>query len=320
METILRQKIGLGCMGMSISRNPEESVRTVRAALDEGISLFNTGEFYGMGESEMILRKALEGIPRDQYALSVKFGMLSDPAGVMYGMDTDAFHIKARLAYSMKRLGVDYIDLYQPARIDGAVPVEETVGALSELVSAGYIGHIGLSEVDGETLRRAAAVHPIHTVEMEYSLLDREIEKELMPEAARLGTGLLAFGLLSHGLLSDSVIEGKSQPILKFGRFAPENFEKNLVLLRKIKEIADGRGLTAAQLAYAWAFSKNPGIQCLVGTTRPEHLKNILKGCEVSLTAEEISAVEAAAAPGRIAGGGMRNVKFYSGRPVFSKP
>lgn len=317
MENHLRRKIGLGCMGMSSSRNPEESVQTIRAALDEGITLFNTGEFYGMGESEMIVGKALKGVPRDKFFLSVKFGMLSDPSGTMYGLDTGSFSIKARLAYSMKRLGVDYIDLYQPARIDEAIPVEETIGALTELVEAGYIGHIGLSEVDAETLKRASAVHPIHTVEMEYSLIDRDIEKELMPAAEELGVKLLTFGILSHGLLSDAVIDGKSQPILKFGRFAPENLEKNMVLLKELKTIAEEKGVTVSQLAYAWAFSKKTDMQCLVGTTKPEHLKNIMQALEVSLSKEDLTRMETVISSEKIAGGGMRGVKFNNGKPVF---
>lgn len=317
MKEDLRERVGLGCMGMSVSRNLEDSVRTVQTALDEGITLFNTGEFYGMGESEMVLGKALKGVPRDRYFLSVKFGMLSDPSGAMYGMDTDAFHIKARLAYSMKRLGVDYIDLYQPARIDEAVPVEETVGALEELVKAGYIGHIGLSEVDVNTLKRGAAVHPIHTVEMEYSLIDRDIEGGLIQAAEELGTRLLTFGLLSHGLLSERVLEGKEQPVVWFGRLMPGNIEKNRELVRELKKVADGRGLTLAQLAYAWAFSKNPHMQCLIGTSRPEYLKSILRGLDVSLTGEEIKRMEEIMSADKVAGRGMRGVRFKGGRPVF---
>lgn len=317
MKNNLRQRIGLGCMGMSISRNPEESIKTIHTALDQGITLFNTGEFYGMGESEMVVGKALKGIPRDQYFLSVKFGMLSDPAGSMYGMDTSAFHIKARLAYSMKRLGIDYIDLYQPARIDEAIPVEETVGALAELVEAGYIGHIGLSEVDAETLRRGAAEHPIHTVEMEYSLIDRDIEKELIPAARELGTNLLTFGILSHGLLSDAVIDGVSEPILKFGRFASENLEKSRVSLKELKVMADEKKTTVSQLAFAWAFSKNSDMQCLVGTTKPIHLENTISALDISLSQEDIERMEAAVSSGKIAGTGMRAVKFSNGKPVF---
>lgn len=317
MREDLRERIGLGCMGMSVSKNLEDSVRTIQTALTEGITLFNTGEFYGMGESEMILKKALKGVPRDQYFLSVKFGMLTDPSGAMYGMDMDAFHIKARLAYSMKRLGVDYIDLYQPARIDEAIPVEETVGALTELVKAGYIGHIGLSEVDVDTLRRGAAVHPIHTVEMEYSLTDRDIEGGLMQAAEELGTRLLAFGILSHGLLSERVLEGKEQPVVRFGRLMPGNIEKNRELVKELKQLADGRGLTLEQLAYAWAFSKNPHMQCLVGTSKAEHLKSILSAADITLTGEEIKRMEEIMSADRIAGRGMRGVRFKGGRPIF---
>lgn len=313
----LRHRIGIGCMGMSVSKNPEESVQTIHAALDEGISLFNTGEFYGMGESEMIVGKALKGFPRDQYFLSVKFGLLSDPSGAMYGLDTSTFHIKARLAYSMKRLGVDYIDLYQPARIDAAIPVEETVGALAELVKAGYIGHIGLSEVDAGTLKRAAAVHPIHTVEMEYSLIDRDIEREVIPAAQELGVNVLAFGILSHGLLSDAVLDGEARPILGFGRFSPENLEKNMVFLRELRAIAYEKKITLSQLAYAWVFSKNPDIQCLTGTTKPEHLKKTLRALESPLSQDDIAGIEAVLSAGEVAGTGMRGVKFSNGRLVF---
>ena len=313
----ITEKIGLGCMGMSVRRNPEDSIKTIHAALDEGITLFNTGEFYGMGESEMIVGQALKGVSRDRYFLSVKFGMLSDPSGRMYGMDTSTFHIKARLAYSMRRLGVDYIDLYQPARIDETIPVEETVGALAELVKEGYIGHIGLSEVDADTLKRASMVHPIHTVEVEYSIIDRDIEKDLIPAARDLGVNLLTFGLLSHGLLSDTVIGGTSQPSIKFGRFAPENLSKNQLVLEQLKNFAYEKNATVAQRAYAWAFSKNPEMQCLVGTTKPAHLKNAMEALDISLSQEDIVRMEHIVSVETIVGTGMRGVRFSGGKPVF---
>lgn len=215
-------RLGLGAMGMSITRNPEASINTIHAALEEGITLFNTGEFYGAGESELVVGKALKGVAQDDYFLSVKFGVLPAPEGGIYGLDVRPHNIKAHLAYSLRRLGLDSIDLYQPARMDTTIPVEDVVGAIAEQVEAGYVRHIGLSMVDADTLRRACAVHPIHTVEMEYSLVERDIEDELIATAQELGVKVLAFGAVGHGLLRDDVFTASKNPAMAKGMLAGE--------------------------------------------------------------------------------------------------
>ena len=198
------KRLGLGCMGMNMS-NKDRAIETIHYALDNGVTLLNTGEFYGGGESEMVLREALKDVPRDKYFLSVKFGVLPQPGGGIYGLDVKPFNVKAHLAYSMHRLGLDYIDLYQPARMDESVPVEELIGALSDLVKEGYIGSIGLTQLSPEDLERAAKVHPIKTVELDYSLANRSIEQIGILDTARNNNiDILAFGVLSHGLLSDA--------------------------------------------------------------------------------------------------------------------
>lgn len=306
-------RIGLGCMGMSKTRNMESSLQTIRTALDEGVSLLNTGDFYQRGDSEMIVGEALKGVPRDSYFLSVKFGVLPQPDGGIYGLDVEPAHIKAHLAYSLKRLGLDYVDLYQPARQDTAIPVEEVVGSVARLVEAGYVKNIGLSMVDAETLRRACRVHPIHTVEMEYSLIERGIEKELIAAAQELGVRVLAFGAIGHGLLTDRVLEqapGKGSA----GLLAPECSENNIRLVRAVKEIADAKGVTLSQLAIAWTLAKYGHVQALIGTTSPEHLKSAVAATEITLTPEEIARIEQAIPEEKITGRGQRNFVFTNGK------
>lgn len=307
-------RLGLGTMGMSCRRNPEASIRTVRTALDAGITLFNTGEFYNASESELIVGEALRGVPRDNYFLSVKFGVLPQPGGGIYGLDNNPFHVKAHLAYSLRRLGLDYVDLYQPARQDTEVPVEEVVGAITEQVKAGYVRHIGLSMVDAETLRRACKVHPIHTVEMSYSLIDRSIEKELIAAAKELGVKVLAFGTIGHGLLTDQVLENVDKPGFARGMLSPEHRDTNLPLIRAVKDIADEHGVTLSQLALAWSLAKYPHVQSLVGTTNPEHLLSAVDALKLTLTDEDIARIEAACPADKISGRGMRNFVFTNGR------
>ncbi len=310
-----KSRLGLGTMGMSIVRNPENSVKTIHAALDAGITLFNTGEFYNASESELIVGQALKGVRRDSYFLSVKFGVLPSPEGGIYGLDVKPHNVKGHLTYSLRRLGLDYIDLYQPARQDTTVPVEELVGAIAEQVKAGYVRHIGLSMVDAETLRRACKVHPIHTVEMEYSLVSRDIEKELIATAKELGVKVLAFGTVGHGLLQDSVLQAPpAASRLGRGMLAPEHREKNLAMIRRVKEIADGLGVTLSQLALAWSLSKYDHVQSLIGTTSPAHLQDALDALRIQLTPEDIARIEAAIPPEQIGGRGMRNFVFTDGR------
>lgn len=306
-------RLGLGTMGMNIRRNREASLRTIRAALDAGITLFNTGEFYQSSESEMLVGEAMRGVARDSYFLSVKFGVLPSPEGGIYGLDVNPHNVKGHLTYSLHRLGMEYIDLYQPARQDTMVPVEELVGAIADQVKAGYVRHIGLSMVDAETLRRACKVHPIHTVEMSYSLIDRSIEKELLGAAKELGVKVLAFGTVGHGLLTDKALETPADPTSR-GLLSPENRENNLKLLRQLKMIADEKGVSLSQLALAWSLAKYDHVQSLIGTTSPEHLQESIDALQITLSSEDIAAIEAAIPEEQVKGRGMRNFVFTDGR------
>lgn len=306
-------RLGLGTMGMHLG-NKETSIKTIHAALDSGITLFNTGEFYNGSESEMVTGEALKGIGRDRYFLSVKFGVLPSPGGGIYGLDNNPFHVKAHLAYSLRRLGMEYVDLYQPARQDTEIPVEEIVGAVAEQVEAGYVRHIGLSMVDAETLRRACKVHPIHTVEMSYSLIDRSIEKELIDTAKELGVKVLAFGTVGHGLFADHVLENAGKPHLGRGLLGSEHMETNLPYIQAVKEIADEKGVTLSQIALAWSLAKYDHVQSLIGTTNPEHLMSAVEALSIGLTEEDIVRIEAACPADKISGRGMRNFVFANGR------
>lgn len=312
-------RLGLGTMGMSIVRNPENSVKTIHAALDAGITLFNTGEFYNASESELIVGQALKGVNHNDYFLSVKFGVLPSPEGGIYGLDVKPQNVKGHLTYSLRRLGLDYIDLYQPARQDTTIPVEDLVGAIADQVQAGYVKHIGLSMVDAETLRRACAVHPIHTVEMEYSLVARGIEKELIAAAKELDVKVLAFGTVGHGLLRDDILTAPVNPGRGWGMLAPEHRENNLAMIRKVKEIADEKGATLSQLALAWSLAKYDHVQSLVGTTNPAHLLSAIDALEIELSAEDITRIETALDADKVGGVGMRNFVFTDGKMTLAK-
>ena len=306
-------RLGLGTMGMSIVRNPEASIQTIHAALDAGITLFNTGEFYNASESELVVGQALKGVNHDDYFLSVKFGVLPSPEGGIYGLDVRPQNVKGHLTYSLRRLGLEYIDLYQPARQDTTIPVEDLVGAIADQVQAGYVRHIGLSMVDAETLRRACKVHPIHTVEMEYSLVERGIEKELVAAAKELGVRVLAFGTVGHGLLNDRFLNATTDPRMGRGMLAPENREHNLAMIRRVKEIADEKGVSLSQLALCWSLSKYDHVQSLIGTTSPAHLRDAIDALKLELTAEDIARIEQALPADQIRGRGMRNFRFTDG-------
>lgn len=312
-------RLGLGTMGMSVVRNPENSVKTIHAALDAGITLFNTGEFYNASESELIVGQALKGVNHDDYFLSVKFGVLPSPEGGIYGLDVKPHNVKGHLTYSLRRLGLDYIDLYQPARQDTTVPVEALVGAIAEQVKAGYVRNIGLSMVDADTLRRAHAVHPIHTVEMEYSLIERDIEKELIATAKELGVKVLAFGTVGHGLLNDNIFNmDTTNPRLSRGLMAPENREHNMRMIRAVKEIADEKGATLSQLALAWSLAKYDHVQSLIGTTNPNHLQSAIDALQIELSAEDIARIEQAIPAENVRGTGMRRFVFTDGRMALA--
>lgn len=268
------KRLGLGCMGMNMS-NIERSVETVRYALDHGVTLFNTGEFYGGGESEMVLREALKGVPRDSYFLSVKFGVLPLPGGGIYGLDVKPWNVRAHLAYSLHRLGLDYVDLYEPARMDESIPVEEIIGAIEECVDAGYVRHIGLTQLTPGNLERAVKVHPIHTVELAYSLANRSIERNGILDVARNNRmNILAFSVLQHGLLADTPSGSAAS-----GRPGIPQDEKDGIL-SGLRKIATEKCTTVENLLQAYVYEKNPDMSVLIGTTRKEHLQDSSTRCQ----------------------------------------
>src|SRR5690606_29986951 len=300
--------LGLGLMGMSDLYGPAdeaESIATVHAALDAGVTLLDTGDFYGMGDNELLLARALRGRDRDRARISVKFGALRDPAGGWSGYDARPEAVKNFLAYSLRRLGTDHIDVYRPARLDPRVPVEDTVGAIAEMVEAGHVRHIGLSEVGAETLRRAHAVHPISDLQIEYSLLSRGIEKEILPAARELGVGVTAYGVLSRGLLSghwsaDRELNGDFRGISP--RFQGDNLHRNLALVEALRGVAEANGATPAQAAIAWAASRGADVVPLVGARRRDRLAEALAAADLELSPADLAAIEAAIPDGAAAG------------------
>lgn len=291
-------QIALGCMGMSDLYGPAErgeSLSTIHAALDAGINLFDTGDFYGMGHNEMLLAEALASRPRYELLLSVKFGALRDPGGSWLGMDCRPAALKNFLAHSLMRLKTEYIDIYRPARLDPQVPIEETIGALGEMVRAGYIRWIGLSEIGAETLRRACAVHEICDLQIEYSLLSRGIEDEILPACRELGVGITAYGVLSRGLLSggwDPSRGGQRDFRSNLPRFSGDNLQSNLALLEHLRKLAEPHGATVSQVAIAWVLSRGEEIIPLIGARRQPQLDEALRGAELKLSAEELAELD----------------------------
>ncbi|HEY7567272.1 MAG TPA: aldo/keto reductase [Gemmatimonadaceae bacterium] len=301
--------IGLGCMGMSDLYGPAddvESVATIAAALDAGITLLDTGDYYGMGHNELLLRDALRGRARDQVIVSVKFGALRDAAGNWLGFDGRPAAVKSFLAYTLRRIGSDYIDIYRPGRLDPVVPIEETVGAISELIKAGYVRHAGLSEVGGETVRRAHAVHPISDLQIEYSLISRGVERGILETCRELGVGITAYGVLSRGLLSGHWSKQRDLSRSDFRSHAPrfrgENLDRNLALVETLRRIATGRGATVAQLAIAWVLSRGDDVVPLVGARRRGALGEALGSIDLQLSAADLAEIERAVPPGAAAG------------------
>ena len=302
-------QLGLGAMGMSDLYGPadrKESIATIHAALDAGITLLDTGDFYGMGHNELLIRDALVGRSRDQAIISVKFGGMRDPAGAFLGIDNRPQAVKNFVAYSLTRLGVDHIDIYRPARLDPNVPIEETVGAIAELVKAGYVKHIGLSEVGPETLRRAHAVHPIADLQIEYSMISRGIEAQILPVARELGIGVTAYGVLSRGLISghwsrqregEQDFRGQLSP-----RFQGANLDTNLALVERVRAIAGEMGVSVAQVAIAWVLAQGSDIVPLVGARRRDRLQEALGALDVTLSAGDLAKLAAAVPPEAVAG------------------
>lgn len=293
--------IGLGCMGMSDLYGPAnraESIATIHAALDAGVTLLDTGDYYGSGHNELLIREALAGRNRDSVVLSVKFGALRDTAGAFLGVDARPAAVKNFLAYTLRRLGTDSVDIYRPGRLDPTVPVEETVGAIAEMVKAGHVRYVGLSEAGAETLRRAHAVHPIADLQIEYSLLSRGIEAEILPAARALGVGITAYGVLSRGLIGGhwskerALAKGDIRNFLP--RFQAQNLDQNLALVEALREVAELKGASVAQVAIAWVLSRGDDIVPLVGARRRDRLSEALGALEVALTPQDIARLEKA--------------------------
>jgi aryl-alcohol dehydrogenase-like predicted oxidoreductase len=301
--------LGLGAMGMSDmygASDRGESIATIHAAIDAGVNLIDTGDFYGAGRNELLIARALQERSRDDVLLSVKFGAQRGPAGDWLGYDASPAAVKTALGYTLSRLGTDHIDVYRPARLDGDVPIEETVGAIAEMVEAGYVRHIGLSEVGAETIRRAAAVHPIADLQIEYSLLSRGIEDEILDTTRELGIDITAYGVLSRGLLS-----GHWSPEREIGegdfrarspRFQGENLEQNLALVDGLRDLAGERGASVAQVAIAWVLSRGEDIVPLVGARRRERLHEALGALELELDGDDLARIEQLVPAGAAAG------------------
>jgi aryl-alcohol dehydrogenase-like predicted oxidoreductase len=301
--------LGLGCMAMSGVYGPAdraESIATIHAALDAGITLLDTGDFYGQGHNELLIRDALKECSRENVLLSVKFGAMRDPAGAFVGYDARPAAVKNFLAYSLSRLGVDHVDIYRPARLDRTVPIEDTIGAIGEMVKAGCVRSIGLSEVGPETIRRAAATHPIADLQIEYSLISRGIEDAILPTCRDLGIGVTAYGVLSRGLLSGRWRPDGTQGAPDSRRFMPrfqgENVQKNLELVDALRAIAQRRGVSVAQIAFAWLLTRGSDIVPLVGARRRDQLTEALESLDVALAPDDLSAIEAAVPKGAAAG------------------
>lgn len=303
-------QLGLGLMGMSDLYGPAdraESLATIHAALDAGITLLDTGDFYGMGHNEMLLGEALRGRDREQVQLSVKFGALRDVDGAFLGYDARPQAVANFAAYSLRRLGTDVIDIYRPSRLDPATPVEDTVGAIADLVRKGHVRHIGLSEVGADTLRRAHAVHPIADVQIEYSMISRGIENGLLQTARELGVGITAYGVLSRGLISghwtaaregEQDYRGRHSP-----RFQGENLRHNLALVERMRAVAQAKGISVAQLAIAWVLAQGVGIVPLVGARTRPRLQEALGAGDVLLLQSDLEALESIVPQGAAAGG-----------------
>jgi len=296
-------------MGMSDLYGPAdegESVATIHAALDAGITLLDTGDYYGAGHNELLLRETLRGRTRQEVVLSVKFGALRGPAGSWIGIDGRPAAVKNFLAYSLRRLGTDYIDVYRPGRVDPAVPIEDTVGAIAEMVKAGYVRHVGLSEAGPETLRRAHRVHPIADLQIEYSLLSRGIEAEILPTCRELGIGVTAYGVLSRGLLSGHWSKERALTPGDFRNFSPrfsgENLEHNLQLVEALREVAGAKRATVAQVAIGWVLSRGSDIVPLIGARRRDRLGEALAAVDLDLSPGDLARIERAVPSGATAG------------------
>jgi aryl-alcohol dehydrogenase-like predicted oxidoreductase len=303
--------LGLGCMGMSDFYGPAdeaESIATIRAALDAGITLLDTGDYYAGGHNELLIREALRGRDREQAVISVKFGLMRGPDGSIVGNDLRRPAVENFLAYTLRRLGTDYVDVYRPGRVLPDLPIEETVGAIAEMVQAGYVRHVGLSEVGADTVQRAHAVHPLSDLQIEYSLLSRGIEDEILPACRELGIAVTAYGVLSRGLLSGHWSKQRAESLTardfraSAPRFTGENLERNLALVETLRSVAAAKEATVAQIAIAWALSRGGDVVPLVGARTPERLAEALGALELELTSDDLAHIEEAIPAGAAAG------------------
>jgi aryl-alcohol dehydrogenase-like predicted oxidoreductase len=288
----------MGMSGVYGTADRDEAIATIHTALDAGITLLDTGDFYGMGHNELLIAEALAGRGRDDVLISVKFGAQRGPDATWLGYDARPAAVKTACAYSLQRLGTDHIDIYRPARLDPTVPIEETVGAIADLVQAGYVRYIGLSEVGAHTIRRAAAVHPICDVQIEYSLISRGIEQAILPACRELGIGITAYGVLSRGLISGRY-SADAQPQGgdirgRMPRFQGENLRHNLTLVDELRAVAQAKDATVAQIAFAWALSRGQEIVPLIGARRRDQLNEALGALELELTPEDLQRIEQA--------------------------
>ena len=291
----------MGMSGMYGAADEKESIATIHAAIDQGVNLLDTGDFYGSGRNEMLIGRALQG-RRDKVLLSVKFGALRTPDAGWGGVDTRPAALRNFLAYSLARLGTDYIDIYRPSRLDPSVPIEDTVGAISDLIKAGWVRYLGLSEMGADTIRRAHAVHPVTDLQIEYAIISRSPEATILPLLNELGIGLTAYGVLSRGLLTGSVTNAPNDFRAHLPRFSGENLERNQRLIATLNRLAAERNATAAQLAIAWVLARGTNIVPVLGARTRTQLTEALGALAVSLSAEDVALIAEAVPASEVAG------------------